>query len=188
MKDKFKESKVDQKKTTKKKQNKNQKVQNDKPFVTQADFNSQAEAARYADVSTRTIRAWKSRGMPVIDLGGGKVGYNKQMLDKFKRMNEGDELNKQLKTQEIGFKDVKRQLALIQLKEKQGLLVPVEQVETQQVERILAVKRAMLGMVRKLPPRLKGRSIQQMSKVIRDEVYYILNTFAGKEIKTKRKN
>ena len=151
-----------------------------------ADFTSQKAAAAYAGVKVRTIQRWKSRGMPVIDLGAGKVGYTKSMLDKFKRMAEGDALNAELKTEEIGLKGIKRQLALIELKQKRGELIPAEQVEREKVERILAVKRALLGWPRKMPPRLKGRSMQRMATIIREEIYYVLNVFAGKKLKPKR--
>ena len=151
-----------------------------------ADFASQKAAAKYAGVDVRTIQRWKSRGMPVIDLGGGKVGYTKPMLDKFKRMTEGDEQNILLKTEEIGLKGIKRQLAAIELKQKRGELVPAETVEREKVERILAVKRAMLGWPRKMPPRLKGRSMQQMAAIIRDEIYYVLGVFSGKKVKRKK--
>ena len=61
-----------------------------------------------------------------------------------------------------------------------------ERAEREQIDRILAVKRALLGWPRKMPARLKGRTMTQMANIIRDEVYYVKDVFSGKKLKRKK--
>ena len=151
-----------------------------------ADFASQAAAAKYAGVDVRTVQRWKAKGMPVIDLGGNRVGYTKAMLDKFKSMGESDSQSAELKAEIIRLKKVNRELKEMDRDERKGELIPAEQVEREQIDRILAVKRALLGWPRKMPARLKGRTMTQMANIIRDEVYYVKDVFSGKKLKRKK--
>jgi len=150
-------------------------------------FTTQKAAAKYARVGVRTIQRWKHRGMPVIDLGSGRVGYTKAMLDKFKRMAESDEQNILLKTEEIGIKSIRRQREKIKLNIEKGQFIPTEQVEEWLKERILATKNILMGLQRKLPPRLKGKPYNLWGRIIRDEIYYCLDVLAGKKVKRGRK-
>ena len=156
------------------------------PARGQADFETQAAAAKYVGKDVRTIQRWKARGMPVIDLGGGKVGYTKAMLDKFKKMSEGDEQNVLLKTEEIGLKGIKRQLAAMDLAVRRGELIPADEVARRDVAKITAAKRVLLAMPRKLAPLIKGKSTVRIQQILKDEVYRCLNVLAGEKIRRQR--
>jgi len=81
----------------------------------EADFDNQIDAAKYAGVTVRTIQRWKARGMPVVGLGGGKVGYTKKALDLQKRISQLKRAEI-IKTQDIYAEMKKTQNALDGLK------------------------------------------------------------------------
>jgi len=151
-----------------------------------ADLSSQKAAAKYVGKDVRTIQRWKARGMPVIDLGAGKVGYTKQMLDKFKRMSEGDAQNVELKAEEIRHKSARASLAEMDLEARKGELIPADEVADLFKERVSAAKNVLMGLPTKLPARLKGKSHNRWGGIIREEVYYCLDILAGKKVKRGR--
>lgn len=150
-------------------------------------FTSQKAAAKSAGVDIRTIQRWKSKGMPVIDLGGGRVGYTKAMLDRFKRMSEGDAQNVELKTEEIRHKSARASLAEMDLEARRGELIPADEVADLFKERVSAAKNVLMGLPTKLPARLKGKSHNRWGGIIREEVYYCLDILAGKKVKRGRR-
>jgi len=151
-------------------------------------FTSQKAAAAYAGVDVRTIQRWKARGMPVIDLGGKKVGYTKAMLTKFKKMAEGDALNAELKTEEIGLKSIRRQKEKMQLDALKRDLIPADEVRRRDIEKITAAKRVLLAMPRKLAPILKGQPTGRIQQIIKKEVYRCLDVLAGKKVKKPQRS
>lgn len=151
-----------------------------------ADFTTQKAAAAWAGVDVRTVQRWKKAGMPVIDLGAGRVGYTKAMLTKFKKMAEGDALNAKLKTEEIGLKGIKRQTAEIDLGVKKGEYVLAADVERDSAQKIIAAKWVLLSMPDKLASSLVGKSRARIRQIIKDEVYHCLDVLAGKKVKRGR--
>jgi len=143
-------------------------------------LNSQKAAAKYAKVNTRTIRRWVANGMPTGKLDG-KTIYIAEMLD-FYKLNEGKESSKDRKREQkaqADYKTTKATLLELELKIKQGELIAREAIEKERIVRILTVKRALLGLGRKLAPRLANikdpRKIQ--SRII-EEVRLIIERFA----------
>jgi len=140
---------------------------------------TQKEAAQYASVNTRTIRRWIKNGMPRTEQGF----YIKGMLDFYKK-NEGtapDEDRLRQQKAEASLKETKSQLAELELKFKQGEFLNRADYEKQQVAKVIAVKRALLGMGRKLAPRLaKLRNTRKVQAIINEEVRNIIERFAKK--------
>ena len=137
----------------------------------------QKAAAEYAGVSVRTIRNWKADGMPVA--AGG--GYIKGFLD-FYRKNEGrqpTEEKKQAMSADADYKSTRAKLLAMELDIKQGKLVPADEIEAGRIARILTVKRALLGLGRKLAPQLvKLKNEGRIAAVINAECRNIIKSFS----------
>ena len=141
---------------------------------------TQAAAAKYAGVDDRTIRRWVKNKMPRT----GEGHYIKSMLD-FYKSNSGSQTTDAKKRggeAEANLKETKSQLLSIELKLKQGQLVPIEDLEKQRITRITVVRRALMNVGRKLAPQLavlkEPRLIQAK---IDSEMEDIVNTFAGEQ-------
>ena len=140
---------------------------------------TQRQAAVHASVSARTIRRWLNEGMLTAQVAG-KTVYIKSQLDFFKR-NEGrqpTEAKTKSQTADADYKDAKAKLMQMELEIKQGTLIRLEDVQQGRTARVQAVKRALLGLPRKLPPLLEGKSAKKMQSIIRNEVTQIIAGFA----------
>lgn len=139
---------------------------------------TQRLAGRYAGVSVRTVRRWCRAGMPKTDAGH----YIKAMLD-FYKTNEGSqptEAKKKGQTADAEYKDAKARLMQLDLAEKEKRLLSADEIEKGRVARILAVKRALLGLGRTLAPQLaKIRDERKIQKIISDTVRTIIENFAS---------
>ena len=139
---------------------------------------SQRLAGRYAGVSERTVRRWVKAGMPRTAAGH----YFKAMLDVYKS-NEGSqptEAKKKGQTADAEYKDAKAKLMQMDLDVREGQLVPLGEIEQGRVQRILAVKRALMGQGRKLGPQLANtRDARKCQKIIDDDNRAIIEAFSA---------
>ena len=138
----------------------------------------QKAAAAYAGVSVRTIRNWKAEGMPVAADGG----YIKGFLD-FYRKNEGQQPTEERKAglaADADYKTIRAKLLAIELDVKQGRLIPAEEIEAGRVNRIITVKRALLGLGRKLAPQLaRIKDEKRIAAIINTECREMIKGFSG---------
>ena len=138
---------------------------------------TQKEAAAYAEVSTRTVRRWVEAKMPRTEAGH----YIKAMLI-FYRDNEGNqptEAKAKGQAADADYKGAKARLMEIELSVKEGKLIPADQIEAGRVARILAVKRALLGLGRKLAPQLaKIKDERKIQNIINNEARAMIKGFA----------
>ena len=137
-------------------------------------------AAKVAGVSEREIRRRQGLGeIRMAKIAGGKNLYFRVDL-----MQSGSDDMRAVRDKDTiagaGIKETKQALLVLELAEKEGKFVVRDEVERRNVEKIIAVKRAMLGMGRKLAPRLINRGRQaEIKKMIDEEVKAIINGFAG---------
>ena len=167
------------KKTVKKKKRDTRSAKRGTPSIAAEQIvTGQKAAAAYAGVSVRTIRNWKAEGMPVAEGGG----YIKGFLDFYKK-NEGrqpTEEKKQAMSADADYKATRAKLLQMELDVKTGRLVPVDEIEAGRVARILTVKRALLGLGRKLAPQLvKLKNEGRIAAVINAECRAIIKSFSG---------
>ena len=160
---------------------KNKKPEKDKPPPEV--FKTRKAAAEYAKVSIRTISNWVKNDDSNI-LRNDKGHYIRASIDKFIETGgvaEGPKMKKL--TAEAGFKDVKRQLAQLDLDQKEGRLISAEEVAKGRITRIQSVKRALLGMGRKLAKQLSAeKNPRKVKAIINKEVREIINGFAGEKV------
>jgi hypothetical protein len=137
---------------------------------------TQRLAGRYARVSPRSIRRWVKAGMPRTEAGH----YIKAMLD-FYKTNEGSEPTKAKVRKEeadANIREKKDKLLQMELEEKQRDFDA--ELEKALVQRVIVVKRSLLGMGRTLAPQLaKIRDERKVQKIINDVVRDIIENFAG---------
>jgi excisionase family DNA binding protein len=142
---------------------------------------SQREAARYAGVTERTIRRWASeKGMPQTQDGR----YIRSFLDVYKA-NEGHQPTDDLRridAAEADYKEIKAKLAKFELDVKQGKLISLEDETEERIKRITAVKRQLLGLPRKLAPRLEGKNEAERLEMIKTEIEYCIRIFSGESL------
>ncbi len=146
-------------------------------FAADQIIKTQKQAAEYAGVKTRTIRRWLAAGMPKTQEGH----YIKNMLDFYKR-NEGQEVSEDRKREasaQADYKTTKAKLLGMELELKQGHLVPRDRIEKENVRKIIAVKRGLLGLVRKIAARVPPRYRRQVELTAAEEVRNLINDFAG---------
>ena len=142
---------------------------------------TQAEAAKYAGVSKRTIRNWVQAGMPQA----GTKGYLKLYLNKFKSGGRpaptGDK--KRIQVAEADFKESKATLLQMELDLRQGRVIKVEDQEIKDVQTIMSFKRNFLGLGRLLAQRLaSARSPRVCKGLVDKEVKKIIADYAGQVI------
>jgi len=155
------------------------KAQSNKAVIAASQLiETQKEAAEYAGVNTRTIRRWEDEGMPKTE----DDFYIRSMLDIFKA-NKGSQITEdkaRLQSAEANYKETKAKLLEIELKIKQGQLLPLEAIEKARIARILAVKRAWLGQGRKLAKRLAAlKDPRKIQALLDDENRMIITGFTG---------
>ncbi len=159
---------------TKKKTTKNKKSEG---FDSEQIIKNQKEAAKYANCDERTIRRWVAGGMHVTKEGY----YIKALLDHYRKTGgkDYDEEQHRHKKAEADVKELKAKLLDFELKVKKKELIPRREVDEGRIKRILAVKRLLQATPRKMSSRLEGKKARVIQEILREEVEYIIRTFAG---------
>lgn len=139
---------------------------------------TQKEAAEFAGVDVRTVRRWIKNNMPRTEKGW----YIKSML-LFYKENEGSQHTEHKEKQakaEAELKDTKAKLADLELKDRQGEFLNRDTVEKENTRKVLALKRALLGLGRKLAPQLaRLKNPQKCQKLIDDDIRILIKDFSG---------
>ena len=139
---------------------------------------TQAEAADYVGRDSRTIRRWLKAGMYITTEGY----YVKSLLDFYKKSEgrEPDEDRSRQQKAEATYKEIKAKLLEMELKVREGKLIPVEEIETGRITRIQALKRGLLGLGRKVAPRgIRLKEARKLTALINSEVREMIDRFAG---------
>jgi len=139
---------------------------------------TQKDAAEYAGVDPRTVRRWVKNKMPRTEEGW----YIKSMLDYFKehdgqRVTESKERHKEA---EADLKSYKAQLAELELAEKQGQFLLAADVREENVRKVVTLKRALLGLGRKVAPRAANiKNPKKIQRLIDEEIRTLIQEFAA---------
>ena len=160
------------------KNKKGRKAENNHVFAQKDILPTQKAAAEFAGVSVRTIQKWKAAGMPCVEGGG----YFKGILEFYKE-NQGHQPTEERRAglaADADYKAIRAKLLQMELDVKQGKLVPIEEIERGRITRILTVKRALLGLGRKLAPQLaKLKDTRKINNIINAEARSIIKGFSG---------
>jgi hypothetical protein len=79
---------------------------------------------------------------------------------------------------ETKLKKVQAQLKALELAQKEGKLIPVEEVEAGRVARVTAVKRSLLAVPRALAPQLMGLEAREIEAILMEKMREICTRFS----------
>ena len=139
---------------------------------------TQREAAAYIGRSARCIRRWREQGMLIVIIDG-KQCYLKEQLNFFKNA-EGKiptEAKTKGQTADARYKHAKADLMEIELEEKQGEIR--KQAEEITIPKILAIKRGLLSLERRITAGLPKEWQRPVRKIVKQEVRYLINSLAN---------
>ncbi len=137
---------------------------------------SATSVGRILGVSRQAVGHWGKRGCPknsnnTFDLS--QVIQWREEQTRAELLNEKDSPALERKRQaEAGLKE-------LDLEERLGQIVPLEEVEAGRVARVLVVKRALLGMPTQIASTLVGLDARQISALLKERVRGIIAEFAG---------
>lgn len=134
-----------------------------------------AQVSKTFGVSERTVYNWLKNGMPVTESGH----YDIASIYAWKIQREGSgEDSGQKQKWETHFRQYRALTAEIEYRKKLGELVTREEVEDGRVQRILTIKKALLGLPDRLAPQVVNLDIKKAKEIIRIRIEEIINDFA----------
>lgn len=133
---------------------------------------TQREAAEFLGISIKTIQRYLKSGMPKTKDGG----YDKTILKFFhaQRGKKPDKTRSRIDEADADYKSAKAQLTELELEIKQKKWRWGEDVDKRDVAKVLVIKSALLGLLRRLKQRLPAKIYKQCKK----DFYDMINNFA----------
>ena len=136
---------------------------------------SQEDVARTFGVTNRTIRNWIQQGMPVRE---NDDGYDLAEIYRWKIEKDGESETNPKHHWETHYRQYKALKAEIDYRKALGELITKEEVDQGRVQRILTVKKALLGLPARLAPQVVNLEIKKAEEIIRIRIEEIINDFA----------
>ena len=133
------------------------------------------EVAEAFEVSTRTVRNWVADGMPVNK--DGTLNLVDILAWKTARAGGGKEASDKQKYEATLLK-FKALMIEISYKKLMGEVVPVAEVDAGRVQRILIIKKALLGLPGRVAPQLVGLSMEEIKTRLTIRINEIITEFA----------
>lgn len=133
------------------------------------------EVAEVMDVSERTIYRWRNEGMPVTPDGF----YDLEKIRLWVEEREKAENESGKIFWEAKIRKYKATLLEIDLRKAQNELVSREEVERDEVARIIAVKRSFLALPTRMAPILAMKEPREIETLLYEAIGEIIDEFAG---------
>lgn len=141
---------------------------------------SEKDAAAFIGKSTRTLRRWRKDGMLMATLDGKPVFLRSQL--KLFAEHEGKQPTKTRARRDESEADIKQTRAVrekMELDKELGQLINKEESERKNIQKILTIKRALLGQGRKLAMQLAAENNPRKIQTLLDrENRMIIEGFA----------
>lgn len=134
----------------------------------------QEGVARTFGVTERTIRSWVQQGMPVREGGG----YDLAEIYRWKIEKDGESEGNPKHHWETHYRQYKALSAEIDYRKALGELVTKDEVEQGRVQRIITIKKALLGLPARLAPQVVNLEIKKAEEIIRIRIEEIISDFA----------
>lgn len=137
---------------------------------------TQEQVSKAFKVSVRTVQNWVRDGMPktpegfydITEVQAWRLLKNNQVA--------GSDTDKE--KWDTKFRQMKALLAEMEYKKRLGELVTLEEVEEGRVQRILAVKKALLSLPRRVAPQVVGLDVRTAQTVLEKRINEIIDNFA----------
>jgi len=137
---------------------------------------TQGEVARALKVAIRTVQRWAKDGMPQTPEGFYDItGIQAWRLLKDNEVASSDTDKEKWDTK---FRQMKALLAEMEYKKRLGELVTLGEVEEGRVQRILAVKKALLSLPRRVAPQVAGLDVRAAQGVLEKRIHEIIDNFS----------
>ena len=142
-------------------------------------------------VSRETLSGWHKKGAPKEGRGNWDIKKLNEWLGKGTNCGNGeqkvlsDEARK-LKA-DADYRETKSEKEKISLNKIQGDLINIEDVQLEWASRILELKAGLRQFEKKIAPQIANQSIREVERVLRDEVYYLLESYSRDGAYTPRK-
>jgi phage terminase Nu1 subunit (DNA packaging protein) len=151
---------------------------------------TQDDIAKAFDVTERTVRRWIRDGMPVAQDGSYSLLDIKEWRER--RSKKGSKKTKPEDADqpnwESRFRRAKALKAELDYKRAHGELISVEEVEAGRVERILVVKKALLGFPKQVAPQLAGLGPREIQTILDQRIREVIAKFSGQPYEEKKSN
>ena len=148
-----------------KKRNKFNKYQNE----------TRADTATFFGVSTRTVDRWVLSGFP--KKSNGRYNLPECVAWRIDQLTMDAAAGEPASPQLERFRKLRADLLAIDLKEREGKLVPIDNVYQAWGQRYLMFRDSLLSLQDRLPALLVGCPQLEIKKKLDDEARYILNCF-----------
>lgn len=126
------------------------------------------------NVRQRTVAQWKRDGMPVEP--GRKYDLNKIRAWHAENINRRY-IKTRAKTEDT-YRSIKAEIEQLKLKKLKGDLIDLDEVQKGRVARITVVKRALLGLPKRMAPILSMKEPREVESILSETVEDIINQFA----------
>jgi len=143
---------------------------------------TQLEVARAFGVTTRTVQYWLRDGCPRVGDNYDLLAVERWRLEQQERRqgtSAPDADSKEFWEKE--YRKARTQLTELQLKQRTGELLSRDDVAAGRNQRILVIKRALLGLPARTIPALQGLEPRQQETLLADRIEEIIKEFAGQE-------
>lgn len=137
---------------------------------------TQGDVARAFKVAVRTVQRWAKDGMPQTPEGF----YDITEIQAWRLLKENQVAASDTDKEkwDTKFRQMKALLAEMEYKKRLGELVTLEEVEEGRVQRILAVKKALLSLPRRVAPQVAGLDVRSAQSVLEKRIHEIIDNFA----------
>lgn len=138
------------------------------------------DTCSFFNVSRETLSTWVKKGAPKE--GRGKWDIKK--LNEWLGKSVGDGKDKPLSDEarklkaDADYRETKSERERIALEKIQGDLINIEDVQMEWANRILELKSGLRQFEKKIAPQIANQSIREVERVLRDEVYYLLESYS----------
>jgi len=142
-------------------------------------------------VSRETLSGWAKKGAPKEGRGSWDIKKLNEWLGKgasngnSEQKTISDEARK-LKA-DADYRETKSEKEKIALDKIQGELIHIDDVQAEWASRILELKSGLRQLEKKIAPQIANQSIREVERVLRDEVYYLLESYSRDGAYTPRK-
>ena len=146
-------------------------------------LDNQEQAADAFQITARTIRDWKKKGMPMTPDGRYDPVEIERWRFRYFELKEKEDIPPEETKEhwEKEWKKAKAQLAEIDLRIRKGELLEIDVVENGRVNRILTIKTELLSLPNHVAPSLVGLTVKQVKNLLEARINECIRTFSGQK-------
>ena len=154
-------------------------------------IHSTSDTCIFFGVSRETLSTWVKKGAPKEGRGSWDIKKLMEWLGKGVSTGNGEKIMVSDEARKLradaDFREIKYEKEKISLDKLQGDLINIEDVQLEWAGRVLELKSGLRQLEKKIAPQIANQSIREVERVLRDEVYYLLESYSRDGAYTPRK-